>query len=89
MNGPSKVEVCKNEQCPVPVPAGGIYADDDSSVVLVDSVLQSNYVKDYYNKADGGACYLYGSASLTLNNTLVQNNTAQNIGGGVAMGSPE
>lgn len=67
--------------------AGAIYAADNSSVLVRDSELTDNYVKDYDNSADGGACYLWNSAELHLHNTSVHNNIAQNVGGGIAMGT--
>jgi len=66
---------------------GAIYAGGDSNVTVIGSVLNDNYVKDYDNAADGGACYLDSNATLSLVNTTLRNNTAQNLGGAVAMGT--
>lgn len=66
---------------------GAIYADDNSTVKVLASRLVSNVVKDYTNRACGGACYLYDTATVSLINTTVYNNTAQDLGGGVAVDS--
>ena len=67
--------------------AGALYANGSSTVTIRDSALLSNFVKDYDNLADGGACYLWNAAKLVLINTTIHNNSAQNVGGGIAVGS--
>ena len=73
------------------VVAGAVDINASSTVTIRDSALLSNYVKDYDNLADGGACYVKGTsaARLVLVNTTVHNNSAQNVGGGIAVGSKE
>lgn len=66
---------------------GGVYAAGRSNVTISRSVLASNFVKDYWSAASGGACCVNGSATLSLINTTVRNNDAQMKGGGVSMES--
>jgi hypothetical protein len=67
--------------------AGAIHAADSGNVTVIDSELASNYVKDYFNDAMGGACVVNDTAILSIHNSTVRNNEAQSFGGGVAMGS--
>jgi hypothetical protein len=67
--------------------AGAVYAAGSSNVTISRSVLASNYVKDYWSAASGGACCVNHSATLSLINTTVRNNDAQMKGGGVSMES--
>lgn len=67
--------------------AGGVFAAGRSQITISDSVLVGNYVKDYWSSASGGACYVNDTAVLSLVKATVSNNEAQQIGGGVAMGS--
>lgn len=70
--------------------AGAIFAGGSSVVTVTDSRLLSNVVTpehDFDMSADGGACFVNGSATLRLYQTLVRNNSAFRFGGGIAMGS--
>lgn len=53
----------------------------------MNSKLESNRVKDYEVGSNGGACFLNETATLLLVNTALWNNTADDAGGAVAMGS--
>lgn len=67
--------------------AGALAAVGRSNVTLIDSVLDDNIVKDYAELASGGACFANDTATLALLNGIVRNNVAQELGGGIAMGS--
>jgi predicted outer membrane repeat protein len=66
--------------------AGAILATGNSTIKVFDSVLESNYVKDYDAKGKGGACLVNETATLVLSNTLFRNNRAD-YGGAIAMES--
>jgi hypothetical protein len=78
------LQYCRNFYRPA---VGAIYAAGSSNVTVRDSELASSYVKDYFQEAAGGACYVTDTATLSLLNSTVRHNEAQAFGGGVAMGS--
>jgi hypothetical protein len=69
------------------VSAGALLAAGSSTIRVWDSTLESNYVKDYYAKGNGGACLVNETATLVLSNTSLWNNTADYAGGAVALES--
>lgn len=69
--------------------AGAIYAQGNSTVTVANGTFKSNTAQDgYQSNADGGAICIFDNAVLTLNDTLLENNTAPSgRGGGVAVTS--
>lgn len=62
--------------------------DENSTVSIVNSSMVGNSASDHNQESpDGGAAYLYDSATLSISGTLISGNSALGRGGGVAMGS--
>jgi len=68
--------------------AGAIHAAGNSSVTVLGSELVNNRVSDYDDPTYGGACCVNNTATLRFVDSILRNNTSQDVGGGVALVSP-